>query len=166
MTEFRWKYYTSWKMSKYITILFTFFRKQWKKPGVSLYHLNLLHLQMDIAWFSFDFLKEKRNKSDHFVTLTHVNSRWHLFWIRLLKTFLQPTFGHVIKGIFETSHIQIEWKMCHVCLFQFLSKGHVHKYETSLWTLANWEKYLFCYKMIIFTVTVLKISENMYIIDI
>ena len=44
--------------------------------------------------------------------------------------------------------------------------GHVHKYEASLWTLENWEKYLFCYKMIIFNVTVLKISENMYIIDI
>ena len=44
--------------------------------------------------------------------------------------------------------------------------GHVHKYEASLWTLENWEKYLFCYKMIIFNVTVLNISENMYIINI
>ena len=44
--------------------------------------------------------------------------------------------------------------------------GHVHKYEASLWTLENCEKYLFCYKMIIFDATVLKISENMYIIDI
>ena len=40
-----------------------------EKRDVSLYHLNLLHLQMDMA---FDFLKEKRNKLDHFVTLTHV----------------------------------------------------------------------------------------------
>ena len=47
-----------------------------------------------------------------------------------------------------------------------LISGHVHKYQASLWTLENWEKYLFCYKMIIFSVTVLKISENMYIIDI
>ena len=30
----------------------------------------------------------------------------------------------------------------------------------------NWEKYLLCYEMIIFNVAVLKISENMYIIDI
>ena len=44
--------------------------------------------------------------------------------------------------------------------------GHVHKYEASLWTLKNWEKYLFCHKMIIFNVTVLKNSEIMYIIDI
>ena len=44
--------------------------------------------------------------------------------------------------------------------------GHVHKYEASLWTLENWEKYLFCHKMIIFNVTVLKNSEIMYIIDI
>ena len=39
-----------------------------EKLDLSLYHLNLLHLQMDMA---FDFLKE-RNKLDHFVTLTHV----------------------------------------------------------------------------------------------
>ena len=54
-------------------------------------------------------------------------------------------------------------------LFSLFTKkifGHVHEYEASFWTLENWEKYLFCYKMIIFTVTVLKISENMYIIDI
>ena len=30
--------------------------------------------------------------------------------------------------------------------------------------MENWEKYLYCYKMIIFKVTVLKFSENMYII--
>ena len=38
--------------------------------------------------------------------------------------------------------------------------GHVHKYEASLWTLENWEKYLFSYKMIIFNITVSKISED------
>ena len=45
-------------------------------------------------------------------------------------------------------------------------RGHVHKYEANLWRLENWEKNLFCYKMIIFNLTVLKIPENMYIIDI
>ena len=47
-------------------------------------------------------------------------------------------------------------------------RGHVHKYEANLWRLENWEKYLFCYKMIIFNATVLKIPEknSMYIIDI
>ena len=48
----------------------------------------------------------------------------------------------------------------------FVVKGRVHKYEASLWTLENWEKYWFCYKVIIFNVTVLEISENMYVIDI
>ena len=50
----------------------TFFRKAIEKPDLSLYHLNLLHLQMDTILLGFNFLKEKRNKLDHFVTLTHV----------------------------------------------------------------------------------------------
>ena len=42
------------------------------KHDLSLYHLNLLHLQMDTVLLAFNFLKEKRNKLDHFVTLTHI----------------------------------------------------------------------------------------------
>ena len=44
-----------------------------EKPDLSLYQVNLLHLQMDNVLFDFDFFKEKWNKLDHFVTLTHVN---------------------------------------------------------------------------------------------
>ena len=40
----------------------------------------------------------------------------------------------------------------------------VHKYGASLWTLEKWEKYLVCYKMIIFNVTVLKSSDNVCIL--
>ena len=43
-----------------------------EKPDLSLYHLNLLQLQMDTALLAFDFLKEKRNKLNHFITVTHV----------------------------------------------------------------------------------------------
>ena len=49
-----------------------FFQKAMEKPDLSLYYLNLLHIQMDTVLLAFDFLKEKRNKLDHFVTLTHV----------------------------------------------------------------------------------------------
>ena len=41
------------------------------KPDLSLYHLNLLHLQMDIVLVAFDFFKEKGNKLDHILTLIH-----------------------------------------------------------------------------------------------
>ena len=43
-----------------------------EKPDLSLYHLNLLHLHINTVLSAFDFLKEKRNKLDHFVILTHV----------------------------------------------------------------------------------------------
>ena len=33
-----------------------------EKPDLSLYHLNLLHLQMNIVLFAFDFFTEKRQK--------------------------------------------------------------------------------------------------------
>ena len=38
------------------------FEKVMGKPGISLYHLNLLHLQMDIARFSFEFFLRKMEK--------------------------------------------------------------------------------------------------------
>ena len=42
------------------------------KPALkSLYHLNLLHLQINILLISFYSLKKKKNKLDHFITLTH-----------------------------------------------------------------------------------------------
>ena len=44
------------------------------KRYLSLYHLNLLHLKMDILLFAFDFLKERRDKLDHFVPLMHVKT--------------------------------------------------------------------------------------------
>ena len=43
-----------------------------EKPDLSLYHLSLLHLQMDTVLIAFNFLKEKRNRLDHFLILTHV----------------------------------------------------------------------------------------------
>ena len=63
------------------------------------------------------------------------------------------------------SRLKFEKSLFRNTFFSFIF-GHVHKYEVTLWTLKNCEKYLFCYKMIIFNVAVLKISENMYIIDI
>ena len=56
---------------------------------------------MDIVLYAFNFVFLKRNKLDHFVTLTHVKISCHGF-------FLQSTIGHVIKGIFNNSHLQIE----------------------------------------------------------
>ena len=91
--------------------LINFFLKAMERPGLSLYHLNLLHLQMDIVLFGFAFFffKEKRDKFDHFVPLTHVkiekgfvinvHKLSGFFSIRYLKTFLQPTFGHVIEDL-------------------------------------------------------------------
>ena len=81
-----------------------------ERPGLSLYHLNLLHLQMDIVLFGFAFfLKEKRDKFDHFVPVTHVKIEkgfvinFHklsgFFSIQYLKIFLQPTFGHMIEDL-------------------------------------------------------------------
>ena len=43
-----------------------------EKPDLSLYQLNLLHLQMGTVLTAFNFFKEKRNKLDHFVTISHV----------------------------------------------------------------------------------------------
>ena len=43
-----------------------------EKPYLSLSHLDLLNHQTDILLFAFDFLKEKRDKLDHFVPLMHV----------------------------------------------------------------------------------------------
>ena len=51
-----------------------FFLKATENADPSLYP-NLLYLQMDITLFAFDFFIEKGNTLDHFVTLTHVNSR-------------------------------------------------------------------------------------------
>ena len=52
--------------------LFIFLQKAMEKPDLNLYHLNLLHLQMNTVLFAFGFFKEKRDKLDHFVPLTHV----------------------------------------------------------------------------------------------
>ena len=51
--------------------LFIFLQKAMEKH-LSLYHLNLLHLQMNTVLFAFDFFKEKRDRLDQFVPLTHV----------------------------------------------------------------------------------------------
>ena len=40
--------------------------------------------------------------------------------------------------------------------------GHVHKYETVLWTLEKLRKRIFCYKVINFSLSELKFSGNMY----
>ena len=39
-----------------------FFQKAMEKPDLSIYHLNLLHLQMDIVLFGFDIFKEKKEQ--------------------------------------------------------------------------------------------------------
>ena len=53
-------------------LLNLFFSEGNGKPDLSSHHLNLLLLQMDTVLLAFSFLKEKRNKLDHFVTVTHV----------------------------------------------------------------------------------------------
>ena len=40
--------------------------------------------------------------------------------------------------------------------------GHVHKYESVLWTLEKLRKTIFCYKMINFSLRESKFSGNMY----
>ena len=81
-----------------------------EKPDLSLYYLNLLHLQMSIVLFAFDFIKEKRNKLDHLVTLTHVEiaNGFVIIFHKLSGLMSHSTFGHIIKAIFESSHLQIE----------------------------------------------------------
>ena len=81
-----------------------------EKPDLSLYHLNLLHLQMDVVLFDFEFFKEKRNKLDYFITLTHVKiaREFVIIFHKLSVLMSHPIFEHVIKSIFESSHHQIE----------------------------------------------------------
>ena len=41
-------------------LLYLFFKKAMEKPDLTVYHLNLLYLQMDILLFAFDFSVKKK----------------------------------------------------------------------------------------------------------
>ena len=89
------------------------------------------------------------------------NSWYSFYWPWKDEMLSQPWSHLVILNMRP-----LDWESSTLTTRPLLLKvrGHVHKYEASLRTLKNWEKYWFCYKVIIFNVTVLKISENMYII--